>query len=231
MTKLIELKKSFVTILAAIALLVGWYWFNSKPNVWHEKISLTVETPQGEVVASSVQLAGIRSHSVGQITPSDGRYLKGEAVVLKLPQSTGPKYLFALLKGRGSIYDFYPQELRDFKKHPLDYLNSGPLELKTSRYPKLVTFDNIDFPRTVKEVDPNDIGATFGNGYVLKSITLEITEEPITMGNIEGVLWWLENHTGRMRPPSSRLGVGLNSANKVLDVERLTKSDFDRKSK
>jgi len=159
-----ERKSFFIVILAVFLLFIAWLWFNSKPNIWHEKITLTVQTPQGEVVASSVQLAGIRSHSIGQVTLSDGRYLKGEAVVLQLPKNTGSKYLFALLKDRGSIYDFFPQELRDFKKHPLDYLNSEPLELNTRQYPMLVTFGNIDDPKSVKEVDPDDIAAAFGGG-------------------------------------------------------------------
>lgn len=221
----------FAAILAIPLLIVVWYWFNSKPRTWHEKITLTVGTPQGDIVASSVQLAGVRSHSIGQVTASDGRYLKGEAVVLQLPKNTGSKYLFALLKDRGSIYDFYPLELRDFKKNPMDYLNSGPLELNTRQYPMLVTFNNIDDPKSVREVDPDDIAATFGAGYVLKSIALDITREPITQGKLENVLGWLENHAGRIKPPSLRLGVGLHPANKILEVERLSRSNFYRKLK
>lgn len=57
--------------------------------------------------------------------------------------------------------------------------------------PQLVTFDDITKPETVKLVDPANLAATFGEGYVLKSMQLEITDQKVTEGEVEKVLGWL----------------------------------------
>ena len=67
--------------------------------------------------------------------------------------------------------------------------------IKPKHYPLLVTFGDINDPASVKKVDPNDLAATFGPGYTLKSITLEITDEPVTTGKVEDVLGWVYSPT------------------------------------
>jgi hypothetical protein len=59
--------------------------------------------------------------------------------------------------------------------------------------PLLVTFGNINDPASVKEVKPGDLAATFGQGYRLSSITLEITDEAVTEGTMQKLLPWLPN--------------------------------------
>ena len=54
--------------------------------------------------------------------------------------------------------------------------------------------------------DPDDLAAHFGPGYALSSITLAITDEPVTKGRVEAVLGWLEAYE-----------------NKQLDGDRYTK--------
>ncbi|MEX2492944.1 MAG: hypothetical protein WD425_14410, partial [Nitrospirales bacterium] len=64
-------------------------------------------------------------------------------------------------------------------------------ELAPEDYPLLVTFTDITDPTTVKQVDPDNLAATFGPGVSLKRITLEITDESVTEGKVEQVLgWW-----------------------------------------
>jgi hypothetical protein len=60
-------------------------------------------------------------------------------------------------------------------------------------YPMLVTFADINNPASVREVDPANLAKIFGAGYKLKSITLEITDEKVTKGVVEGVLGWMRN--------------------------------------
>jgi hypothetical protein len=52
-------------------------------------------------------------------------------------------------------------------------------------YPLLVTFTDIADPKTVTRVDSANLAATFGPGYALTSITLEITDEPVTEGQVQ----------------------------------------------
>ena len=67
-----------------------------------------------------------------------------------------------------------------------------PVTLTGDLIPMLVTFDDITKPETVREVDPEDLTAVFGEGVRLKAVTLEVTEEAVTEGRVEGVLGWLD---------------------------------------
>lgn len=51
-----------------------------------------------------------------------------------------------------------------------------------SNYPMMVTFDDIKNPKSVKQVDPDDLAASFGEGYAIKRITIELTDDPVTIG-------------------------------------------------
>lgn len=51
---------------------------------------------------------------------------------------------------------------------------SGVIAVPEYQYPMLVTFDDITKPETVREVDPEDLAAVFGEGVRLKAVTLEI---------------------------------------------------------
>ena len=66
------------------------------------------------------------------------------------------------------------------------------MPLPPDTYPLLVTFTDIADPKTVKRVDPDDLAATFGPGYRLASVTLEITDEAVTEGRVQSVLGWLD---------------------------------------
>jgi len=70
------------------------------------------------------------------------------------------------------------------------------IALPDDHYPLLVTFTDINDPASVQRVDPDDLVAHFGPGVKLKTITLEITDEPVTGGQIEKVLGWLKTHAG-----------------------------------
>jgi hypothetical protein len=58
----------------------------------------------------------------------------------------------------------------------------------------LVTFDDISKPETVREVEPEDLAAVFGEGVRLKAVTLEITRGAVTQGRVEGALGWLGSY-------------------------------------
>lgn|GEM_PF-2498562 len=59
-----------------------------------------------------------------------------------------------------------------------------PLPLPSEALPLLVTLNNIADPSTVTVVDPDNLAATFGPGVTLLSVTVELTEEPMTEGII-----------------------------------------------
>jgi hypothetical protein len=70
-------------------------------------------------------------------------------------------------------------------------LHDTPSPLPVEDYPLLVTFTDITDPTTVTRVDPANLSATFGPGVSLTSVTLAVTEDPVTEGRVEAVLGWL----------------------------------------
>lgn len=59
-----------------------------------------------------------------------------------------------------------------------------------SDYPMLVRFRDINDPKTVERVDPDDLAASFGQGVKLRRITVELTDDAVTTG-VEKMLPWL----------------------------------------
>lgn len=191
-------------VLLTPLVLYGLYKWNFPTYIWHEKMTLVVDTPNGEKsghATRSVKLVNT-PRILPQITGSEVS-LKGEAVVLEVSEG---QFLFAILDAPvGWLRSAYENRFPDRPKgnnqigkweSSLDGL--GPVRVPKKSYPLLVTFDNINDPASVREVNPNDLAATFGEGYSLKSITLEITDEPVTEGEVEKLLGWLES-VGRER--------------------------------
>lgn len=66
----------------------------------------------------------------------------------------------------------------------------GAHKITPDDLPDLVTFADINDPKSVIEVDPNDLQAALGPNVSWNEITLESTDEPITKG-IELKLPWI----------------------------------------
>lgn len=169
---------------------------------WRQKFTVTVETPEGEVSASSVSQVSWSKHWIRTDGMGWSYDLTGEAVVVEV---TPGRYLFALLKGAGTsaymgsvaaasiagregrvIDGALFDEVRDKRDRA-----AGAIAVPEVQYPMLVTFGEIADPASVKLVDPADLAATFGPGVRLKSVTLQVTDEAVTEGVVAQYLQWL----------------------------------------
>jgi hypothetical protein len=164
---------------------------------------LEVETPDGVVTGGSVVEVTTRWYSEAErfasasATSSDKR---GEASFVEVAPG---RYLFAPHSSNNSglaIGTFIEgAEIPQDTAAKLARLHETRL-VPRKLWPMLVTFTDIGNPMTVREVDPDNLAATFGPGYRLKSITLQITDEPLTKGAIEKVLvWWCDLRTSGER--------------------------------
>jgi hypothetical protein len=89
----------------------------------------------------------------------------------------------------------------------------GPHRISPTDLPDLVTFADINDPKSVIEVDPNDLQATLGRGITRNEITLESTDEPVTKG-IELKLTWLPAYFEKnLRLDGSKYGINRELAN------------------
>lgn len=131
-----------------------------------------------------------------------GNEVSGKAVVVDLgPHGT----LFALLRGPKAGYGdlggpawMLLHAFADLLKSETDPLPRVRLlreqrprrVLKVDEIPMLVEFRDLDDPKSVEQIDPRNLAATFGSGVVLRDAVIEVTEDPLTTG-IEVKLPWL----------------------------------------
>lgn len=180
---------------------------------WHQKLTVTVETPEGPRSGSAVSAAWVQMtpkwSGVGDSAGASNSSLSGEAVVVDLGQG---RYLFALLKGYNEFTGrlaFFPLPQKPLNKDEdaavYDQLKAlrATTELPRELTPLLVTFTDINDPASVQRADPGDLAAHFGPGYALSSITLAITDEWMTKGRVEAVLGWWGNLSAHRTDPKN----------------------------
>ncbi|AZL59053.1 hypothetical protein EI545_09490 [Tabrizicola piscis] len=170
--------------------------FAPETHRWRQKLTVVIHTPTGEVTGSSVIEVRVSFYGGGQtITGREVAYdLIGEATVVEVLPG---KYLVALIGGSEELFaraakDRFEGMTRGEWLRAIPR-QTEPVTLSGDLIPMLVTFDDITKPETVRRVDPKGLAAVFGEGVRLKAVTLEITEEAVTEGRVEGVLGWLND--------------------------------------
>ena len=230
------LRRPFAPLFLFLAALALTGCGDAAPD-YRYRLTVEVETPEGLRSGSSV--IQVRQTLKLQDSKPVGvrRRVSGEAVAIDLPNGST---LFALLRGEdltnwtetimGRIApdvegEPYVERLDDmlFVKGevtlPRTFPPYGPFG-ERSAYPMLVTFADINDPTSVELVDADDLVATFGEGYALQRITVQITDDPVTTG-IERRLDWLNRQVGSLvrRPKDAPIG--------EMPIEhRLTEIDF-----
>lgn len=178
----------------------------------HYKMTVTVDTPEGEVRGSAVH--EISNGVAGNFPPGTGNPagVKGEAVVVDMGKRG---VLFALISHESDnrFYDAFPLPghddgqggsspagIKHFANIPLG--TRGVLDpAEPPGYPELVTFKDMNDPKSVTlaqvweqqenglfKLKADHMEELFGEGVKLKDITLEITDEPVTWGVVDGFL-------------------------------------------
>jgi hypothetical protein len=185
----------FLVLLAALIGLSAC----GENHVWRQKMVLEVETPSGIVSGGSVTEMTVRWFGgLDRMSSEVNARVRGEASFVEVAPG---RYLFALFKdGEAFRTAEVFREASDNKEtRPITARLESIRESRVvplDRYPMLATFDDITDPKSVKLVDPANLAGTFGAGFALKSITIEITDENVTEGKVETVLGWLPAHSG-----------------------------------
>lgn len=209
-------------IVVALVAAVWLFWTFRYPTYsYNFRMTVAVETPDGVKSGSSVY--SVSAGDRPKLTAEEGSrsmVVKGEAVAVDLPDG---KTLFALLKTNAHFGDMSGLSMTaldpTFKSGLYDTVGTArriskrngvkeSAEVSPSDYPMFVTFADINDPKSVVQVDPSDPAATLGQGYAIKSITIEITDDLVTTG-IEQRLAWLEHlddyRTNKKNPFTSTL--------------------------
>ncbi len=214
--------KRFLLLLACTVLLIGC----AKRAHWNQKMTLYFDTPRGAVVASGVVAVNYVAPVWFQQINNFQINVSGEAIVVDMGEG---RTLFALL---GGMENLMRDTLRDagLIDSPV-YVDvtkaikaqTEPLTVQPKRYPMLVTFEDVNDPKSVRLVNPGALAASFGAGYALREITLEITREPVTKGVVEAVLGWLGSH------PEPKLGPATGRTTNIPFYRRVAHGDFIRR--
>ncbi len=169
---------------------------------WRQKMTVTVETPAGEVSGSSVSAVSWQEHAIRFPDGMGWHYnVTGEAVVVEV---TPGRYLFALLTGAGTteyMGSVAPASIAEREGRVIDPdlfdevrdkrgRAAGVIVVPEVQYPLMVTFADIADPASVILVKRDDLAASFGPGVRLKSVTLVVTDEPVTEGTVEAFQFW-----------------------------------------
>jgi hypothetical protein len=178
-------------LLSAAAFPLAGCWRNRYE--FNQKLTVTVSTPAGEKTASAVTQVVVLLGTILLSGSKAESRMEGEATVLEVLPG---KYLFVLLGedtqslARRAWFGYNSALSPDEKYSALVKLRESKV-LPPKLYPMMVTFGDINDPKSVIEVKPNALDKHFGAGIALKSICLEITDEPITEGKVEGPIPWL----------------------------------------
>lgn len=204
MKNLMGCRTILIGIVIIIAISVALFWRAYPSYSWNQKVTMTVQTPDGIVSASSVGRMVVSEKVSLGIAEAGGinSDFEGEATIVALPNG---QFLFALIQSANSfslkVFSDVPGVRKSVDGSYVQWDESakhiqnlvGARTFPAEYYPMLVTFADINDPASVKEVDPANLAVTFGLGYSLKSITLEITDEDVTLGEAKKVLRWLDS--------------------------------------
>jgi hypothetical protein len=230
-----------LSIIAAICLL-GFFAYRTliggSTESWHQRLTIIIDTPTGEVRGSSVvEITNIETMGPLVLMEARGVHTKvrGEAVAVEVVLG---RWLFALLEspsnsqgnvdqlahaafdlggGRPARERSYANNIADLREVPLD----EPAPLPRDSYPMLVTFDDISDPITVRQVDPDDLDATFGCDHV--------TNGSLYPWRSQGLFYrrWAEQEVSRLsrEQASGRAGLTGPVGDAINEVFEITDGD------
>jgi len=169
----------------------------TKQESFRYRLTMEAETPEGLRTGSSVIEVEVSQTGENAWATPEARGLRfqvrGEAVAVDLPNG---RVLFALLQRAEGL----PYAALKPSRPAGDFANIKQTRVlkeiarvgvaPRDSYPIMVTFGDPADPKSVERVDPDDLAASFGEGVRLKRITVQMTDEPVTM-SIDRRLTWL----------------------------------------
>lgn len=159
---------------------------------WHQKLTMVIDTPDGPIVASAVQRMHVTYYPKWMRINGTSRLveLTGESPVADLGSG---RIVLTILDT-----DFRMEKMfLDLGQRPEifarieDQVGQPPRTIRPKFYmplPPFVSFTDISDPSTAFNFRSEDFPKVFGPGYALREMTLEITDEPVTIGTVERML-------------------------------------------
>jgi hypothetical protein len=172
------------------------------------RMTLEIDTPAGLRSGSSIlQSEYLDGPNTGQASGLNTRS-RGEAAAVDLANGTLFTVLFNRKRGADYAANLPYEALRTGKVTPslsrsyaghkwFDWYEAGAelrrvkprIELSMADYPMLVRFRDPQVPSSVEEVLPEDLATIFGAGVSLRSIWIQITDDPLSNQIVDRLPW------------------------------------------
>jgi hypothetical protein len=175
----------------------------SGPFTTRFKTTVVVQTPHGlDTFSNVIEEVVIFNDGImkGLSSAALNVGLKGEALAV----NENGRYVFFLLEGEGKNRNSveFPAEFYNLHKELWDpggvsadttrriQQTKGQVHAPLAHMPLCVTFRDINDPTSIEIVNPIHIDQVLGDGYAIKDVAIEVTDEPVT-ANIQKILsWW-----------------------------------------
>ena len=199
--------KIIIAIVVVILAVVGFWTWRYPSGHWRYRMTVTVETPEGIKTGSAVrEVQAYREPEIFPQQPGGHASIRGEAIAVDLgergilfglyEQPDNPDYSYQIM------LDMFPMPDEKYGGGGLtvkginyySHLQTGKADLPISKLPLLVRFRDIRDPKTVEQVDPRNLTASFGEGVRLGTVTIEPTDDPVTTGIEKRLPWFKEFH-------------------------------------
>lgn len=229
-------------VIVCIGVVIAVTWTGAYPSgTWRYKMTVVVDTPEGAKTGSAVREVTVRSQP--ELTPETlpAVSVSGEAVVVDLGKRG---VLFALLKGYKSgedhshrvVFDAFNYTTGGTTREGITYfskLKDAKATLALSEYPMLVTFTDLNDPKTLRpvlemaeeegrgyptkyKVTADHFEELFGVGVRLREISIEMTQESVTWGIERSLQWFVKE----------KIGLDFFDPQRPAFTNYLTNSDF-----
>ena len=144
--------------------------------------------------------------------------IDGEAVPVELGQN---RVLVMTFTHPGDLdYDGITETIRT-SRDPTELMSPDEAwPIAADKLTLLVTFTDRTKPATVKAVDPTALDKAFGPGVILRSLTAEPSDDPVTHGQIERALPWLHGFNTMLDGETDISTPALKSRLRAIDFER-----------
>lgn len=185
-----------VVIFMIYGFLIFLNW--ESEHIITQKWTITVDTPNGIVKGSSntTLVRSIQKEPFSDKTKRTITGLYGEIPYIRLNAN---KFLFALVLYKPILpTQIYAQQFQidqyDDLVIKLMTTSTQIINLHNDQVPIFFTFDDINDPKTLREIDESQLSQYFGEGYKFQSISLQLTNEKPTQGSIYKALPWLRGY-------------------------------------
>jgi hypothetical protein len=171
---------------------------------WRQKITVVVSTPDGDKTGSAVTQVAYWPNRFSWLFGGEWESsLNGEAVVVGLGNQ---RFLFLLLSDRthttyvkliaGHLFAVEGNRFSHETFRKIVFAKQSII-VPTELMPNFVTFESSKEPDSIIRVDAKNFSQVFGDGYSIKSVTLEITDEQVTDGLVKKALPWIDDDSRR----------------------------------